>query len=140
MNKMLPGATVALTAIACVLAAVPAEAQDRDHGSDRTEWNRDRNHDGRPDQRDQHDNHGAYRWNYYGGRYGYAGYRGHWREGQRYPYWNNSHYYVTDYRAYNLPPPRAGYRYYRDDSGDIVMAAIGSGIIGLILGSQLNHR
>jgi Ni/Co efflux regulator RcnB len=142
MNKMLPGATVALAAIACVLAAVPAGAQDRDHDgrSDRTEWNRERNHDGRPDQRDRHDKQGAYRWSYYGGRYGYAGYRGHWREGQRYPHWNNSHYYVTDYRAYNLPPPRAGYRYYRDDSGDIVMAAIGSGIIGLILGSQLNHR
>ena len=39
-----------------------------------------------------------------------------------------------------LPPPRPGYRYYRDDNGDIVMAAIASGVIGLILGSQMGNR
>jgi Ni/Co efflux regulator RcnB len=128
MNKILSGATGALVAAACVFSATSSAAQDRWHDN------------GRPDRQDSHDNRGKHHWNYYGGRYGYAGYHGRWREGQRYPYWNNSRYYVTDYRAYDLPPPRAGYRYYRDDSGDIVMAAIGSGIIGMILGSQLSHR
>jgi Ni/Co efflux regulator RcnB len=140
MNKILSGATAALGAVTCVLFAAPAAAQDREGRPDRSEWNRDRDHDGRPDQWDRHDNRQNHRWSYYGGRYGYAGYHGRWREGQRYPNWNNSRYYVNDYRAYNLPPPRAGYRYYRDDSGDIVMAAIGTGIIGLILGSQLGHH
>jgi Ni/Co efflux regulator RcnB len=75
---------------------------------------------------------------YYGGKYGYNGYRGHWKTGERYPYWRDNAYVINDYRTYRLPPPRTGYRYYRDDNGDIVMAAIASGVIGLIIGSQLN--
>lgn len=142
MNKTISAAVAGLTAMASVLSAVPATAQsrwrdsDRDGRPDAREWNRDRDRDGRPDQWDRRDNRN-HRWSYYGGRYGYNGYHGRWRTGQRFPYYNNNRYVITDYRAYNLPPPRRGYRYYRDDSGDIVMAAIGSGIIGLILGSQL---
>jgi Ni/Co efflux regulator RcnB len=142
MNKTFSAAVAGLTAMASVLTAVPATAQsrwrdsDRDGRPDAREWNRDRDRDGRPDQWDRRDNRN-HRWSYYGGSYGYNGYRGRWRTGQRFPYYNNNRYVITDYRAYNLPPPRRGYRYYRDDSGDIVMAAIGSGIIGLILGSQL---
>jgi len=145
MNKMFSGAVAGLVAVASVLTAVPASAQyrdsDRDGRSDRREWNRDRDRDGRPDQWDRHDNRRGqhYRWNTYGGRYGYNGYRGRWREGQRFTYWNNSRYYVNDWRRYDLPPPRRGYRYYRDDNGDIVMAAIATGAIGLILGSQLGR-
>lgn len=72
-------------------------------------------------------------WRYYGGSYGYNGYRGNWRTGQRYPYWRDNRYAVYDYGRYGLPAPRYGYRYYRDNNGDIVMAAIASGIIGLII-------
>lgn len=145
MNRKLSGVMAGLSAIACVLTAVPAAAQDRwrdsdrDGRSDRREWNRDRDRDGRPDQWDRRDNRRDWRWNRYGRQYGYNGYRGRWREGQRYRYWNNRRYYVDDWGAYNLPPPRRGYRYYRDDNGDIIMAAIGTGIIGLILGSQLGR-
>lgn len=144
MNKMFSGAVAGLVAVASVLTAVPASAQyrdsDRDGRSDRREWNRDRDRDGRPDQWDRRDNRRQqYRWNTYGGRYGYNGYRGRWREGQRYSNWNNSRYYVNDWRRYDLPPPRRGYRYYRDDNGDIIMAAIATGAIGLILGSQLGR-
>jgi Ni/Co efflux regulator RcnB len=151
MKKKLSGALAAITAMACAVSAVPAAAQYRDSDGDgrpdRREWNRDRDRDGRPDQWDRRDNRRDgwrgdrrdYRWNNYGGSYGYNGYRGRWRTGQRYNNWNNSRYYVNDWRAYNLPPPRRGYRYYRDDNGDIVMAAIGTGIIGLILGSQLGR-
>ena len=42
---------------------------------------------------------------------------------------------MSDYGNYGLPAPRRGYRYYRDNNGDIVMAAIAGGIIGLIIGS-----
>lgn len=128
MSKILTGAMAGITCLATVLAAAPAMAQPRD-----------RDRDGRPDWRDRHDNRTDHRWRNYGGRYGYNGYRGRWRTGQRYTHWNDRRYYVDDWRAYNLPPPRRGYRYYRDDNGDIVMAAIATGVIGLILGSQLGR-
>ena len=78
------------------------------------------------------------------GGYGYApSYRSHrsaWREGQRYPYYGRSGYVISDYRAYRLPPPRPGYRYYRGDNGDVVMVAIASGLIGAIIGNALSDR
>jgi Ni/Co efflux regulator RcnB len=109
----------------CIASTIPASAQQR--------WD---NHGG---SRNDNRGGGQNRWHNYGGSYGYNGYHGRWRTGQRFNNWNNSRYYVNDWRAYNLPPPRRGYRYYRDDNGDIVMAAIGTGIIGLILGSQLGR-
>lgn len=150
MNKASKAAVAAIAAIASVLTAVPASAQmrdsDRDGRSDRREWNRDRDRDGRPDQWDPRDRRSDarndrrdrrdWRWRNYGGRYGYNGYRGRWRTGQRFNHWNNDRYYVRDYRYYNLPAPRRGYRYYRDDSGDIILAAIGTGIIAAILASR----
>ena len=109
---------------------------DRDGRSDAREWNRDRDRDGRPDQYDRYDNRR--------GGYGYApSYRSHrsaWREGQRYPYYGRSGYVISDYRAYRLPPPRPGYRYYRGDNGDVVMVAIASGLIGAIIGNALSDR
>ncbi len=160
MKKTLVAAIAAVTAAAGILPAGVAAAQpayygaygqrdsDRDGRPDRAEWNRDRDRDGRPDQYDRWDNRRDGRWDhraqrshrYYGGAYGYDGYRGTWRTGQRYPYYNNSRYYISDYRAYNLPPPRAGYRYYRSDNGDVVMAAIASGVIGLIIGNALSDN
>lgn len=157
MKKTLVAAIAAVTAAAGILPAGVAAAQpayygsygqrdsDRDGRPDRAEWNRDRDRDGRPDQYDRRDNRrdgrGAQRSHrYYGGSYGYNGYQGGWRTGQRYPNYNNSRYVISDYRAYNLPAPRSGYRYYRSDNGDVVMAAIASGIIGLIIGGALNDN
>ncbi|WP_374471145.1 RcnB family protein [Phenylobacterium sp.] len=111
---------------------------DRDGRPDRREWNRDRDRDGRPDQWDRRDNRRDYRYGRgygYGPNYGYGSSR--WRTGQYYPYYRDRGYYISDYRRYNLPPPRPGYRYYRSDNGDVVMAAIASGIIGLIIGGAL---
>lgn len=73
----------------------------------------------------------------YGGNYGYQGYQGRWRTGQRYPYYRDRGYYVSNYSQYGLPAPRRGYRYYRADNGDIVMAAVATGVIGLIIGGAL---
>lgn len=119
MNKIFSGTMAGLAAMACVLSATPTAAQNRGHDNRGPGANAPRH------------------WNTYGGRYGYKGYRGHWRTGQRFTNWNNRGYYVDNWRAYNLPPPRRGYRYYRDDNGDIILAAIGTGIIAAILGSQL---
>jgi len=153
MNKYLRGGMGALLAAASVLSAVPASAQyygdrDRDRDGvpnrydrhdDRRDW---RSADRRWDRREWRDHRGQ-SWRYYGGSYGYDGYRGSWREGQRYPYWRDRRYAVNNWRAYDLPPPRPGYRYYRDRNGDIVMAAVATGIIGLIVGSAIadnGHR
>ena len=150
MTKTWTGGLAGLLALGTLVTSMPAPAQwrdsDRDGRPDRAEWNRDRDRDGRPDQWDRHDNRRGNRhwdrrderrWRYYGGNYGYRGYEGRWRSGQRYPYYRDSRYYVTDYRSYGLPAPRPGYRYYRTDNGDIVMAAVATGIIGLIIGGAI---
>jgi Ni/Co efflux regulator RcnB len=150
MKKLMLGA-----AVLAMLAGTTASAQpyggwrhgyrdsDRDGRPDRSEWNRDRDRDGRPDQYDRHDRRGGYghhhhRYHLDGPGYGYSGYRGAWRVGQRYPHWRNDSYWVRDYWDYGLPEPRRGYRYYRTDEGDIVMVAIASGLIGLIAGQALS--
>lgn len=151
MKKYMTIGVATLVAAASVATATPAAAQwrdsDRDGRPDRAEWNRDRDRDGRPDQWDRRDNRRdwnrgwrgdrGHSWRYYGGRYGYNGYDGRWRTGQRYSYWRDRNYYISDYGRYGLPAPWRGYRYYRADNGDVVMAAIGTGIIGLIIGGAL---
>jgi Ni/Co efflux regulator RcnB len=164
MKKVLVAALAAATALSGIVPAGVASAQpgwqdhdrDRDHDGvpDRAErsvppgWQgHDRDHDGVPDRVERWDRrqweHDRDRWvksgyRYYGGRHGYAGYNGRWRTGERYPYWRDHRYVIEDWRAYRLAAPPPGYRYYRDDSGDIVMAAIASGVIGLIVGSSLH--
>lgn len=167
MTKAINAAVAALAALSCAVTPIAASAQgqyrdsDRDGRPDRSEWNRDRDRDGRPDQYDRRDNRrdwdGAWgrdsrgyyhrnrdnRWRYYGGRYGYGGYRGSWRTGQRFPYYRDDRYVIRNYSSYDLPPPPRGYRYYRDNNGDVVMAAIAGGVIGLIIGGALGsdrHR
>lgn len=131
MKTLMIAALAASTALSGVLPAAVASAQPG-HGR----YERDRHDNGRHNGWD-HDRRGEHRWRYYGGRYGYNGYDGRWRTGQRYAHWRDRGYVIEDYRAYNLPPPRRGYRYYRDDNGDIIMVAIATGIIGLIAGAAL---
>lgn len=113
---------------------------DGDGRSDAREWNRDRDRDGRPDQYDRYDNRYGNRYDNRGGRHdGYRG-QGRWRQGQVYPYYRQQGYVISDYRAYNLAPPRHGYRYYRSDNGDVVMAAIASGVIAAIIADSVNDN
>lgn len=140
MKKILLGAA----ALAMTFVGTAASAQGyggysgRDDGHYSRSYDRDysrsydRDRDGRPDRYDRYDN--------CGGRY--DGYRGHsrWRQGQVYPYYRQRAYVISDYRAYNLAPPRHGYRYYRSDNGDVVMAAIASGVIGAIIGNALSDN
>jgi Ni/Co efflux regulator RcnB len=144
MNKALAIGLIGATLLSGTAAS--AQTYGRPYG--------DRDRDGVPNAYDRYDNRGYdnrgydgryqrgdrnHRWHYYGGNYGYNGYRGPWRTGQRFTHYRDRGYYISDYRAYGLPPPRYGYRYYRDDNGDIVMAAIASGVIGLIVGNALSH-
>ena len=138
MKKLLIAALAVSTAVAGVLPAGVAAAQPGYYHDDHD--NRDnRDHRGPPDHWDRDAQHwrDSHHYQYWGGNYGYNGYHGHWRTGQRYPNWRDNRYVIQDYRTYNLPPPRPGYRYYRDDNGDVVMAAIASGVIGLIIGGAV---
>ena len=138
MKKLLIAALAVSTAVAGVLPAGVAAAQPGYYHDDHD--NRDnRDHRGPPDHWDHDAQHwrDSHHYQYWGGNYGYNGYHGHWRTGQRYPNWRDNRYVIQDYRTYNLPPPRPGYRYYRDDNGDVVMAAIASGVIGLIIGGAV---
>jgi Ni/Co efflux regulator RcnB len=132
MKTLFIAALAATTAMTCVLPAGVASAQSGYYGDHDQRWNTwDR---GADHWRRDHN------YRYWGRGYGYEGYRGHWRTGQVYPNWRNDRYVITNWRTYNLPPPPAGYRYYRDDSGDVVMAAIASGMIGLIIGGALSDH
>lgn len=52
-----------------------------------------------------------------------------WARGQTIPHHYRSNWYVRDYHRYGWAPPPRGYGYYRTDSGDVVMAAIATGVI-----------
>ncbi|HYC68659.1 RcnB family protein [Brevundimonas sp.] len=52
-----------------------------------------------------------------------------WRRGAVIPYDYRRNWYVRDYHRYGWAPPPRGYGYYRTDTGDIVLAAIATGVI-----------
>ena len=64
--------------------------------------------------------------------YGYEqGYR-HWSRGQVLPY-EYRRYPVYNYDDYGWAPPPRGHAYYRTNTGDIILAAVATGIIVSIL-------
>jgi hypothetical protein len=103
MKRLVIGA-----ALAAMLGSIAMPAAARDYGryrdsdrdgiSDRREWNRDRDRDGRPDQWDRYDNRRHHRHHRHHGRAYYRGY-----DGSRYGYYSEYHRpYRDTYR----------YRYY----------------------------
>ena len=52
-----------------------------------------------------------------------------WHRGAVIPYDYRRSWYVNDYRRYGWRAPPRGYGYYRTDTGDIVVAAIATGVI-----------
>ncbi len=112
-----------------------------DRRDDRREYRDDRRDDRRSDGRWDGRRHNGYRyqgrWHYgappvaYYGRPGFEpGYQA-WRRGDRLP--PGYRYQVVDYRRYNYAPPPRGYHYVRDDRGDVILAAIATGIIASII-------
>lgn len=116
---------------------------DRDRGRDN-----DRHHEWRDN--DRHARWDANRHNGYwsGGRWYYgpppaSAYRSAgfalgyhpWARGERLGYYN-SRYAEVDYRQYRLRPPPRGYHYVRADNGDIILAALATGLIASII---VNH-
>jgi Ni/Co efflux regulator RcnB len=110
---------------------------DRRRHRHRGHYKRDRGDD-RDDRRHyrrgyREDSRHAYRPGYYGGHDG--GYRQHrrWSRGQVIPY-EYRRQMVHNYYDYGYGPPPRGCAYYRTDSGQVVLAAIATGLILSVLG------
>jgi Ni/Co efflux regulator RcnB len=157
--KRLALAAIAAATFAAPLA-IPTTAAAEDHrGRHERGWDRhDRDYDDRDDRRDERrayrdgrrDERRADRWDdrryngyYREGRWFYGpppshyrdvryDYR-HWRRGERLPRYYRDRYHSVDYRDYRLRAPPRGYHYVRDDRGDIILAAIATGIIASVI-------
>lgn len=131
---------------AVLLASTAASAQgyggpygdrDRDGRPNYAERGWDRDHDGRPDDRDRYDNRRGHRYdNRYDNHRGHAYGHHRWARGQRFDHYRNRGYIVNDYRRYGWAPPPRGYAYYRTDNGDVLMAALATGIIASIIANN----
>jgi Ni/Co efflux regulator RcnB len=123
---------IATTALAVALTGTAASAQDgyrdrdgrgaydRDHRDDRGGYRQDRRDD-RRDFRERRDD-----------RRGYSRYA----RGQRY---RGDGAYIADYRRYGYRAPPRGYRYYRTNQGDVVLAAIATGIIASVIAGNSRY-
>lgn len=148
---------LALTSLLALGAVAPAMADDhgRDHRGNGHGHHDDR-HDRHDDRHDNRDRREAYRDGYHDGRRsdyrpavvyrpaprpvyrpgpGYyrpappPRYYG-WAPGHRYrDYYSGPVYVVNDYGRYHVRRPPYGYHWVRDDTGNLLMVAIASGII-----------
>lgn len=132
MNRTL----IILTIAATVLGGAAASAQpygDRDRDGVPNRVDRDRDGDGIRNNRDPNPNNArnpAFR----------NDNRGHhrWTRGERLDRrWHNRSYVVNDYRRYGWRAPPRGYAYYRTDTGDVVLAAVATGIISSVIANAL---
>lgn len=157
---MIKGLVLGAVALATVAAPMTASAQrwgdrDRDGRYERWERRADRNrvdggrytyreryNDYRRGYRDQYRDsryYGprySYGYNYappYGRAYGYYNNPRRWYRGAVLPYDYRRSWYVSDYGRYGWSRPPRGYGYYRTDTGDIVLAALATGVILSIL-------
>ncbi|NBW06738.1 MAG: hypothetical protein EBR82_01790 [Caulobacteraceae bacterium] len=135
MKKFTKIAALGAAALAVVATPMAASAQSWRGG--------DRDHDGRYERNERR----ADRNRYDGGRYTprerynderryYRDQRQDYRQDQRryyrgatLPYQYRSNWYIRDYNRYGYAPPPRGYGYYRTDTGDIVLAALATGVI-----------
>ena len=133
MRNMFKLAAMATAALAVTAAPMAASAQswrgdrDRDGRYERWERRADRNrHDGgRYTQRERYND---YRRGARDQRRDYRLERRYYRGGTL-PHQYRSNWYIRDYNRYGYAPPPRGYGYYRTDTGDIVVAALATGVI-----------
>jgi Ni/Co efflux regulator RcnB len=103
---------------------------DQNRWDGRRYTDRERYRDWRRGQRDQwRDSRRYYRdYGYYDRPY-YSYQPRRWHRGSVIPYDYRRSWYVDDYRRYGWRAPPRGYGYYRTDTGDIVIAALATGVI-----------
>ena len=129
---------IGAVALATLAAPVAASAQswrgggDRDRDGRYERWERrdDRRHDRREYRHDRrYDDRRYDDRRYYGHPYGNAYGQRRWYRGATIPHNYRSSWYVRDYNRYGYGPPPRGYGYYRTDTGDVVIAALATGVI-----------
>ena len=118
----------------------------QDRREDRRDWRQDRREDRREARWDQRRHNGYYMngryyrgappaWAYQRGDYRPA-YQS-WRRGERLPSYYRSHYREVDWRRAHYRQPPRGYHYVRDDNtGEVLLVALATGVILSILLSQ----
>jgi Ni/Co efflux regulator RcnB len=73
-------------------------------------------------------------WGHRGYDRGYERGGSHWARGGYLPgRYRSGRYVVRDWGRYRLGPPPRGYAYYYTDDGDMVLAAIASGLIASVI-------
>ncbi len=125
-------ALLVTAALAMTLGSTVAQAQSYGYDrGDRREYRQERREDRREYRQDRRDDRREYRQD----RRDYS----RWSRGQYLsPQYRQSRYVVHDYGRYRLAPPPRGHQYYRQGN-DILLTAIGTGLIGFVLGSVLNN-
>ena len=129
MKRFLLAATaLAVTISGLGTTAASAQYHGRD---DRGDYRRDdrRGDDARRDRRDD-------RRDFRNDRRGDRGGYGRYARGQRY---RGDGAYVADYRRYGYRAPPRGYRYYRTNQGDVVLAAVATGIIASVIAGNSRY-
>jgi Ni/Co efflux regulator RcnB len=127
-------AAMAVAALAVTAAPMAASAQshrgDRDHDGryERNERRADRNRydGGRYTNRERYNDNRRYARDQ---RRDYRQDQRRYYRGGTLPYQYRSNWYIRDYNRYGYAPPPRGYGYYRTDTGDIVVAALATGLI-----------
>ncbi|KAB7765479.1 RcnB family protein [Xanthomonas maliensis] len=145
-NRLVSAVLTSVLALGAFAPAAFADDWERDrrgpghHGDHRREWRHDRHVERREWRRDRHIYSNGYREGYRDAyrrdRYyqpsGYGYYRPappprpYWARGQRY---HGPVYVINDYDRYHLRRPPYGYRWQRDDRGNLLLVAIATGII-----------
>ncbi len=128
---------IGAVALATLAAPVAASAQSWRGG--------DRDRDGRYERWERRSDHNRYDGGRYTNRERYHDYRrgqrDQYRDHRRYyrgatlPYEYRSRWYVRDYNRYGWRQPPRGYGYYRTDTGDVVIAALATGVVLSLLGN-----
>ena len=109
-------------ALAIAFTGTVASAQDGYRGRDDPgSYDRDHHNDRDDYRRDRHDDRGRH------ARY---------VRGQRY---RGDGAYLSDYGRYGYRAPPRGYRYYRTNEGDVVLAAVATGIIASVIAGSSRY-
>jgi Ni/Co efflux regulator RcnB len=133
MKNIMKMAALGAAALAVVATPMAASAQS---------YRGDRDHDGRYERNERRADHNRYDGGRYTNRERYNDNRRYYadqRRDSRYyrgatlPRQYRSNWYIRDYNRYGYAPPPRGYGYYRTDTGDIVMAALATGLIVSLL-------
>jgi Ni/Co efflux regulator RcnB len=138
MKNIMKMAALGAAALAVVATPMAASAQsyrgDRDHDGryERNERRADRNRydGGRYTNRERYNDDRRYARDQ---RQDYRHDQRRYYRGGTLPYQYRSNWYIRDYNRYGYAPPPRGYGYYRTDTGDIVMAALATGLIVSLL-------